>query len=144
MASLPIRWIRVRAYCHATEEEDRVARALEAVCPGGEDHREVLEGQHGNPIVHLARRLADAKAIRRTWALWDRAGILSAIRPDVDARTDADGVLHFRIDKQRAFEGRLELAKEEDSVDVQVKIEAYPARAEEIRRVARELLSEAA
>ena len=144
MVSLPILWIRARAYCHATEEEDRVACALDAVCPAGEDRREVLEGQHGNPIVHLARRLADAKAIRRTWALWDRAGILSAIRPDVDARTDADGVLHFRIDKQRAFEGRLELAKEEDSVDVQVKIEAYPARAEEIRRVARELLSEAA
>ncbi len=143
MARLPVRWIRVRAYCHATEEEDRVVHALDSVCPAGEDRREVLEGQHGNTIVHLVRHLPEAKAIRRAWQAWDRSGILSAIRPEVDSRIDDDGVLHFRVDKQRAFEGILELAKDEDAIDVQVKIVAYPARPEEIHRVARGLVAEA-
>ena len=31
MANLPIHWIMARAYCAATEEEDRVVRALDTV-----------------------------------------------------------------------------------------------------------------
>ncbi len=131
-----------RVYCAATEEEDLVARALHAVCPVGEDQRNVLEGQYGNPIVHLMRRVQNAKEIHRAWEIWEEAGIIDAIRPQVDDRTDGEGVLHFRIDKQRAFEGTLALAKDGDSIDVQARLKAYPAREEEIRRVVHELVAE--
>ncbi len=142
MANLPIHWIVARAYCAATEEEDRVVRALDAVCPTGEDQRDLLEGQHGNPIVHFTRRVENSKEILRAWEVWGGSGLIEAIRPQVDARTDEEGILHFRIDKQRAFEGILALAKDEDSIDVQVKLKAYPARKEEIRKVVRILVAE--
>lgn len=131
-----------RAYCHATEDEDRVVHALDSVCPAGEDQRDVLEGQFGNPIVRLVRRVDDSKDVLRAWEIWEKAGLIDAIRPQVDARTDKEGILHLRIDKQRAFEGTLAPAKDEDSIDVRVKLKAYPAREEEIRRVVRALVAE--
>lgn len=144
MANLPIHWIMARAYCAATEEEDRVVRALDTVCPAGENRRDVLEGQYGNPIVHLMRRIEDSKDIVHAWEIWEDAGLIDSIRPYVDSRTDEEGILHFRIDKQRAFEGTFALAKDEDFIDIQVKIKAYPAREEAIRRVVHDLVAEAA
>jgi RNA binding exosome subunit len=143
MPSLPIHWIMARVYCHATEEEDRVVRALDVLCAGGAEVRDMLEGQHGNPIIHFVRRLEDGKEISAAWDRWREMGLVRAVRPDVDARLDDDGVVHFRVDKQRAYEGALALARDEDAIDVQVKLKAYPARADVIRRVARALVAEA-
>ncbi len=142
MTRLPIRWIRARVYTHATEEEDRVIQALDSACPAGEDRRETTEGQYGNPILQMTRRLDNPKAVRTAWGRWEATGILTTLRSEVDARIDEEGILHFRIDKQRAYEGALALAGDADAIDVQVKLEAYPSRAEEIRRVAHALLAE--
>ncbi len=143
MARPPIRWILVRAFVHATEDEERVLGALDAACPGGETRREILEGQHGNPLIHLLRRTEDGKEIRAAWAIWDRDGILGSLGERLDDRIDEEGILHFRLDKQRAYLGKASLARsvEGDTLDVQVKVEAYPARPDEIRRVARALLT---
>src|SRR5438552_2862889 len=53
MADLPIRRIEARTYCHATEDEQRVAAALVFAVPEGETSREELEGHFGNPLVRL-------------------------------------------------------------------------------------------
>ncbi len=144
MASLPIRWIAARALCQATEEESRVLQALDAAVSGGETARQEVEGQHGNPVVILVRRLESAADIRAAWAHWSDAGLVDAFRASAESRVDDDGVLHLRIDKQKAYQGMLSLAGEADTIDVQVKLKAYPAKPEEIRRVARLLVSEAA
>ncbi len=141
MASLPIHWIEARTYCHATEEEDRVAHALAFACSAGEAAREVLEGHFGNPIVRLVRRVSDRRAIQEVWARWSDAGLSAAFQGDVDARVDDDGVLHFRLDKQEAYQERLVLAKYADAIDVRLKLIAYPAKPEQARRVARSILS---
>ncbi len=143
MARLPIRWIRARVYAHATEDEERVMRALQAACPGGVDRAETLEGQFGNSILQVVRRLEQPATIRRAWDIWKTAGLVAAVRPEVEARTDEEGVLHMRIDKQQAYEGVLVLARDEDSIDVQLKLETYPTNPEEIRRVAAALVAEA-
>lgn len=143
MASRPIHWILARAYVHATEEEDRVRQALDVVCPGGETRREVLEGQHGNPIVHLLRRVRDSQTISLTWAAWERAGVVAGLRDRLEDRIDDEGVLHFRAGKQPAYAGTVALAadSEGDTVDVQVKLKAFPARPEEIRKTAHALVA---
>lgn len=140
MASLPIRWIEARTYCHATEDESRVERAMTFVCPEGETSREVFEGHFGNVLVRLSRRVEERKAVRRIWERWSEAGLADAIGSNVDARVDEDGVLHFRLDKQAAFEERLVLAKDPDAVDVRLKLIAYPAKAEEAKRIARSIV----
>lgn len=142
MASRPIHWVLVRVYVHATEEEDRVRQALDVVCPGGETRREVLEGQHGNLITHLLRRVEDSGTIAATWAAWERSGIVAGLRDRLEERIDEDGILHFRAGKQEAFAGTAVLAAdpEGDTLDVQVKLKAFPARPEEIRRTAHALV----
>ena len=141
MASLPIRWIVARTYCQATEEESRVIRALDSTLPLGETSRKAVEGQYGNPVIVLARRAVDAADLRAVWKRWSQAGLVEAVRPTLRERVDDDAILHVRVDKQQAFEGTLALARGADMIDVQVKLKAYPARPEEIRRVAESLVS---
>lgn len=143
MPSFPIRWILARAFCQVTEEESRVVQALDTAVRAPETLRHVVEGQHGNPVVILTRRLQDAGALRVTWGRWSEAGLVGALRPAIESRVDDEGVLHLRIDKQKAYQGMLALAGDADIIDVQVKLKAYPAKPEEIRRVARLLVTEA-
>jgi RNA-binding protein len=140
MAKLPIHWIEARTYRHATEEEGRVEKALSFAFPAGESSREALEGHFGNPLIRLTRRIEDAASIRSVWDRWSTAGLPAAFRSDVDARVDEEGILHFRLDKQEAFQGRLALATTSDVIDVRVKLVAYPAKPEVARRVAHSIV----
>src|SRR5947199_264959 len=45
----------------------------------------------------------------------------------LEARTDDDGLLFVRLDKQAAYQGRLELTQGEDCVQLRLKMEAYQA-----------------
>src|SRR5947208_15742734 len=103
MVSLPIRRIEARTFCHATEEEARVATALAFARPEGDTSRESLEGYFGNPLVRLTRRLEQAAAIRTVWERWTAAGLPTRLVKDVDARLDERGFLQFRLDKQSAY-----------------------------------------
>ena len=144
MADLPIRRIEARTYCHATEEEERVATALAFAVPEGVTSQEELEGHFGNSLVRLMRRVEKRPAIRAVWSYWAAAGVPSAIARELEARLDDDGVLHFRFAKQAAFLERLELAHDSDAIDVRLKLIAYPAKPAETRRVAHAILAEAA
>ncbi len=117
--------------------------ALDAVLPSPKETRDTLEGQFGNPIESIQRRVERSEEVRGAWERWQRAGLVRDLRDDVEGRVDEDGVLHFRLDKQAAFQGSLASAKGADAIDIQVKLKAYPAKREEILRVARQLLSEA-
>lgn len=143
MPSLPIRWILARAHCQATEDEGRVAQALDAAVSGGAGTRELFTGQSGNLVTVLAKRVQSSGEVRSTWDRWVQAGIVKALADEVDARVDEEGILHLRLDKQAAYDGRLSLLRGADVIDVQVKLKAYPANPEEIHRVARALTTEA-
>ena len=137
MADLPIHWILARTHGHATEVEARVVQALDEACPGPAPERRRLEGPYGAPLIVLSRRLARKEAIAKAWGRWADAGIARALASTLDSRLDGDGVLHFRLDKQKAYQGILALADTADAVDVQVKLKAFPAKAEVIRKAAR-------
>src|SRR2546428_2009036 len=127
MPELPIRGIEARTYCHATEEEERVAAALLFAVPEGETSQEELEGHFGNPLVRLTRRVEKRPRIRAVWGRWPAAGAPAAIARAVEARLDEDRVLHFPLDTQAAHHARFELAKDSDPIDVRLKLIAYPA-----------------
>jgi RNA binding exosome subunit len=140
MAKLPIHWIEARTYRYATEEESRVEQALGFAMPAGESRREALQGHFGHPLVRLTRRIDDAPSIRTVWERWSTAGLPLAFTSDVDARVDEEGIFHFRLDKQEAFQGRLALATNADVIDVRVKLVAYPAKLDVARRVAHSIV----
>ena len=140
MASLPIRRIVARVFCQATEEEDRVKHALGIALPAGAEGRDRVEGQFGNPVVILTRTAERAEEINAAWARWREAGLLPALLGTLERRLDEDGILHFRLEKEAAYGEQLVLADCSDSIDIQVKLKAYPAKPAEIHRVARALL----
>src|SRR3989442_14395313 len=74
MVSLPIRRIEARTFCHATEEEARVATALAFGCPEGDTSRESLEGYFGNRLVPLTRPGQKAAPLRTVWGRWTPGG----------------------------------------------------------------------
>src|SRR5438034_2889054 len=110
MADLPIRRIEARTYCHATEDEQRVAAALVFAVPEGETSREELEGHFGNPLVRLTRRVEKRPAIRAVWARWSAAAVPAPIGRDVEDRVEGDAVPHLRLDQEAAYLERQELA----------------------------------
>src|SRR3989442_14816854 len=133
----------VWTYGISREEEEGVAAALLLAVPEGETSQEELEGHFGNPLVRLTRRVEKRPRIRAVWGRWSAAGVPAAIARDVEARLDEDGVLHFRLDKQAAYQERLELAKDSDPIDVRLKLIAYPAKPAEARRGPHPILGEA-
>src|SRR2546422_4145618 len=90
MVSLPIRRIEARTFCHATEEEARVATALAFACPVGDTSRESLEGYFGNPLVRLTRRVEKAAAIRTVWERWTAPGLPARVGEDAGTRLDEE------------------------------------------------------
>ena len=121
-------WIEVRAFCHATEEEDRVLAALRTVMPEVEPRREALAGHFGNPLLVLTARAEDAPAQRAAWTR-----IVAALGKDevlraLEVRLDEDGVYHLRLDKQKAYLGRIELATTPDAIAFRAKVAAFPKK----------------
>ena len=129
-------WVELRAYCHATEDEEKVVAALRTILPAGDLKREAVGGHFGNPLVSLAVRTERAPEMRDVWRR-----ILEALGTDealhaLEDRVDEDGVYHLRLDKQAAFQGRIERPYSADVIDLRAKVAAFPKK----REVAIELL----
>jgi len=133
-------WLEVRAFCHATEDEDRVVAAVRTVLPEGETRRETVQGHFGNPLVALTVRTETAKEIREAWRRIAEAFGKEEVLRDLEQRLDEDAVYHLRIDKQRAYLGTIERAGPGDVIDVRAKVAAFPNKPEIAARVAREFV----
>src|SRR5256885_17243843 len=75
MAKLPIHWIEVRTYSHATEDEGRVGAALAFALPSGESVRDALAGHFGNAPARSTRRIQDGTSIRAQWHRGSTSGV---------------------------------------------------------------------
>lgn len=115
---------------------------MNTACPGEVLSREVVTGHFGNALVVFRRRLTQADDIRIAWSAWRKAGVLAGLEGTVDERTDDDAVLHFRLDKQKAFLGTVVVASDGDPIDVRVKLKAFSSRREEALGAARAAMRE--
>jgi len=119
--------VELRAHCHATEEPERVERALRTLSPDCEPEMEKAEGHYGNPILLMRCRL-EGDAIDGFWRRVRDAGVLPRILDGLEDRVDENAVLHVRLDKQRAFAGEIDLTLHDDVIAVRAKIAAHPAK----------------
>ncbi len=133
--------VEFQAYCHATEEPERVERALRTLCPDGRIETATLEGHHGNPLALITLRLQGRDAIHGFWRRVKDAGAMPSVLAALDERVDDDAVLHLRFDKQEAHGGVLKLVRHDDVIAVRAKVEAHPPKRSNAVRVAREYLS---
>ncbi|HIQ09918.1 MAG TPA: hypothetical protein EYH23_00135, partial [Euryarchaeota archaeon] len=113
----PILSISATVFARATEDEEKVRKALELVLPPPEERkkmklsvkRTVAKGVLGNPIIIIEAR-ADRKSDARKW--WKH--IVSLLKKEdveyvlenMHDFLDEFGVVHLRFDKQAAYLGR--------------------------------------
>ena len=135
------RSVELRAYCHATEDEARVEQAIRTLWPEGETKVDKLEGHYGNPLLMMTTRIERKEAVHAFWRRLGEAGAIPAILQALEARVDDEAVLHFRVDKQRAYAGAIELAQHDDVIVVRAKVVAHPAKKSTAIRAARDYLS---
>jgi len=113
-SKLPIGYITVRVFAHATEDQEKVLAAVRNTLP-----RELAEsaifrqtsltGHHGNLIILFEAEFADRKVLPAVLekigsglTALDRGTLSSEVRLHLE-----NGNLFLRFDKQRAFLGEL-------------------------------------
>ena len=114
-----------RVFCHATENEDRVRRALSFVTGSNEIRTTKAEGFHGNRILIFETELGAKESMRFAERL-KRSGILAALDDRLGERVDEACILHLRFDKQKACMESLELAEHDDVIAMKAKLGTYP------------------
>lgn len=135
---LPLHYVDVRAFCYATESEERVRDALRAVLP--EETRietSTGEGHHGDPITVLSARVDRSDTVQSVFDRLTSELDMDRIRTELEDRLDDNNALYLGLDKQAAARGDLQLG---EGLTVRAKVEAYPARREKALENARETL----
>lgn len=117
MSPTAIAFVDIRSFAHATEDLDRVVKAIQRILPGRYIDDVVfrsrsLRGHHGNPIQLLETRIKKKEVI--TSFVEGLASNLSALdketlRREIDSYVDK-GSLYLRLDKQAAHQGEHRLS----------------------------------
>ncbi|WP_083774077.1 RNA-binding domain-containing protein [Acidilobus saccharovorans] len=118
-----VRSLEARVYVHATENEEKVIRALHNLIGSSNIVVEELRGYFGNPItvVSTSKEKEEAEeAFNRMISMLtepDRRFLLSSL----EERVDKEGSLHLRFDKQKAYLGKVVLSDSDDVIKVRVR-----------------------
>lgn len=139
----------VSAYCHATEEMEKVRQALLNTLP--KELRNVVavsiekqRGFYGNPITILKVNLNKEEALLALQHMLvslteaDRRYLLNSLPLRYDEEA---GKLYVRLDKQEAYLGKIVLYDGDDTVRMAFSF-AQARRVEDVRRVLEDLLGE--
>lgn len=122
------RRIQFRTYCHATEDEAKVRKAMNFLCPGSPIRETKVEGHYGNPLLILEASMKKSPQIKDFWKRVKASGYLPQIANEVARRLDEESNLHLRFDKQKAYLGDIAIVAHDDVVIAKAKVLAYPAR----------------
>ena len=119
---------------HATEDEQRVLKALWLAVPEGvEVNRTRVRGHFGNPIVLLQVKVKRKGAIQELWRKiltnLGRGG-LEELKRDLPRKIDDRCNLYLRFDKQLAHRGELVFTEGGDAVHFKLKVAAFPPKPE--------------
>jgi RNA binding exosome subunit len=130
MASVPFHYLDLRAFCYATEDDQRVARALQLLLPEEfELDRARSAGHHGDRILVLSARVETTDEMRTV--VEQLRGLPETerdrLRAERDRRVDEDCSFFVSLDKQAAFGGDVRLG---EGITLRGKVETYPASRE--------------
>jgi len=141
--ALPIAYVDIGLFAHATEDEARVLKAVRNLLPPGvvdkvAFQRRSLYGHHGNPIVLFEAKIKEKdvlKAFVENLAL--NLGVLDkeTLLNDVDRHLEK-GSLFLRLDKQAAFEGSFKLTTADP---IRVRLRFKKNRPEDVVEICREV-----
>jgi len=140
---IPIAYIDVRFFVHATEDSSKVVKAVKHILPSEYADKMVfrranLRGHYGNPIVLFETRMKGKEIIKlfieslsSNLGRFDKETLLK----EVDLHVGR-GDLYIRLDKQSAFQGEFRLCKADP---IRVRIRFRKNKLEDIVKICREL-----
>jgi len=143
LSSLPIAYVDIRFCAHATENEDKVLKAVYNVL-ASEEPEEItftksnVEGHYGNPIIFFETRIKDKKVIKKL--IENLSTNLSSL--DKNELTDTidrcveKGSLYIRIDKQAAYQNKIKLVT---SDPIRIRIRFTKNKTEDVTLICKEL-----
>jgi len=142
LSKIPIAFIEIRLFAHATEDSNKVTEAAKQVFPVDyaeevEFKRTNLKGHYGNPILLFETRIKEGKIVSAFVAnlfsrinVMDKEDLLRDIRLHVEKRS-----LYLRLDKQAALCEEIKLCMRDP---IRVRIQFKKGGTEEILKICRE------
>jgi RNA binding exosome subunit len=143
LSQLPVAYVDVRFCAHATEDVDKVVKAVQNTLPS--DHieditfkRSNLEGHYGNPITFFETRIKDKETVR---ALVENLSVnLSSLDKEelgrMIHRCVDKGNLYIRLDKQAALQGKIKLVT---SDPIRIRIRFRKSKIGDVIEICREI-----
>ena len=122
----PVRSLEISYFVHATEDPDRLARAVHHLLSMAPPSQvEEMEGHHGNKISSVRMHITGEEAQRAFERIVEALGseAKDALLRDLGSHLDEHSALFIRFDKQRLVSGSLRL---EATDPVRVKIKPRP------------------
>lgn len=138
MASIPLHYLDLRTFAYVTEDEGQVETALRTLLP--EDYpidRERTEGHYGDPILVLSSRVERADDQRYVLQQLSTEDVAETLAAALTERITDNCELYLRVDKQAAYNGRVEPGQ---GITIRGKVEAYPANRENAIESGKEIL----
>ena len=134
-------WVRVKAICYATENEDLICDTVFELAGTEDLEIDISEGLHNNPLTVVDANLSKNKEYA---TLFTNLGndILAQLLDDLDSRVDDDCVFYMRLDKQKAVCGEYEISHGGDVISITAKIMAHPAKKEVALGIIRDYLNQ--
>lgn len=136
--------ITASAVVYSTESEEKVLQALKNLFPF-EPQVEVtnVRGHYGNPIQLLKSEVTKKREVKELWSfLMSRLGEQkNALLNTIEEKLDENNFFHFRVSKQKAYKGSIEITEGGDNIKLKAKIISYPAKREKALKTLEELLS---
>ena len=122
--------ISYRLFVNATEDENKVIYALKEIFPKSEPKKEIIEGFYGNPLIILSEKFDKKQHIKQfinSFLDMDKTE-LNKLKNDLKIKTDHNGNLFLRFDKQEAYNEKWKIVNHGDSIHVKIKVAAYPSK----------------
>lgn len=122
-------WIRVQAFCYATENEELLHDTFQTLIGTEEFECDISDGEHGNRTIIFSKEFEKQKEVL---PLFVNLGedMIRIIIDDIDNRIDDDCVFYLRLDKQKAVTGDYRMAHHGDVIAITGKVVSHPARKE--------------
>jgi len=144
LPQLPVAYVDFRFCVHATEDVDKVMKAIQTVLPIENEEDEVtfnenaIEGHYGNPITFFETRIKNKRVIKALIEnLSDKLGSLDKTQlSETLDRCFEKGSLYLRVDKQAAMQGKIKLVT---SDPIRIRIRFRKRKLDDVIQVSKEI-----
>jgi len=124
MVQNPVHNIKFRTFCYSTENQDKVKQAVYNILGNVKVQVKSIEGYHGNEILVLEGKITEKQRVNEV--LERLSPVIERTMKYLERHMDDEGVLHVRLDKQKAFDNEFKPTTDGDAVVLTMKILAYP------------------